>query len=646
MITSVCLWLGLAASLPGQELPRPTLDNSVVISLEHSVQDSAEVDSIKASLPFGLYAWPSFSTTTVPVPMSWTLALSRAEAGIAEFKARVDAIMAAARAKGVRVHIVLTSGLARSLFVYHDAKVEDIRNAQWYSDNKIASDGQIASATVLDVYVFGTLSRYARKVRANLYAKSAAALAYLKQVMDANPETLVAVSGWGEAELSYRRIDQSKSLQDAFCDFSPFAVLEFRDWIRHAGLYDDATGTYRSQGFRGGGTKYQGAAGLSRFNMDFGTSFASWDLRYFNWTLEDDYDAVPQDGTDPDPRRIPYGSYVHGGMMPSSGPDFIAGGFDPPRIMQPGVLFWELWRMFRETMVQNFTRDLAQWASAAGIPADRWYSHQIAADYLFGTKPDDYPNLNARYFTSASPLWAADIAPHGSVGATVYDIKFPGYFVRTTAHVLPDVLALSPNWAAMEYDAETYPVGFEVTPSETSVILAEYLKLYATRVHLINFWRWIDGTGEHRIKGTNKEAALREFIAKIRDKARSMDLSVVYTPPKAPAPTGSSSSSSPEGGVVLRWPDRIWPDLAWKWTDWGDFRRFEIYRGDTPDFPIDPAHRVGETRSCAFTDVSAPAGASSCYRIRAVNGRGVGGPASEPAFILNRMHRWTERKNR
>jgi hypothetical protein len=600
------------------------------------VTDSSEVNYIKSNFPFGLYAWPSFSHTTIPVSLSWTMALSDADAGIASFKNQVNTLITAAKAKKVRVHIVLTSGLARTLDVYKAAKLEDIRNAQWYNDNKIASDSQIAAADPLSESVMGTLSRYARKVRANLYAKSAAALAFLYQVMQADPDTLVAVSGWGEAELNFRRIVQTKALQDYFCDYSPFAVMEFRDWIQHAGLYDDTAGTYRGQGFSGGGTKYQGATGLSQFNSAFGTSFTSWDLRYFNWSLADDYDQVPQDGVNNDPHRIAYANYVHGQMMPSSGSSYIAGGFDPPRVMQPNNLFWELWRMFRETMVQNFTRDLALWASAAHIPATRWYSHQIAADYLFGTKPSDYATNgnNPRYYTSASPLWTANVLPQGSAGATIYDIKFPISvhpleFVRTTAYVLPDILAMSPNWAIMEYDAETYPVGMTVPQSTVAVILAEYLKIYAYQPHLINFWRWIDVEGEHQIKGMNKEEALRQFIAKVRDKARSTNLTKVYTPPKLAGTEASYISTSGSRGVQVRWPDKIWSDLEWKWSEWGDFGKYEVFRGISADFAVDTAHRIGTTKELSYLDTTALPGVGYYYRVRAVNNPGTAGPASD-----------------
>ena len=247
VFTAFWLWAGFA-NLSAQELPRPTFQNSMIVSFEHSVLDGAEVDYIKSHFPFGLYTRLSFSHTAVPVVLDWHADASDAGSGIRAFKDYVDALIAAAKTKNVGIHIVLVSGLARQPWYYREAKEEDVRNAQWYNDNKLASDTQIAGAEAMNTFVFGTLSRYARKVRANLEAKGKAAAAFLKQRLDENPETLLAVSGWGEVELNYQRLNDGGTM--FFGDYSPFAVLEFRDWIQHAGLYDDATGKYAGQGYK------------------------------------------------------------------------------------------------------------------------------------------------------------------------------------------------------------------------------------------------------------------------------------------------------------------------------------------------------------------------------------------------------------
>ena len=326
--------------------------------------------------------------------------------------------------------------------------------------------------------------------------------------------------------------------------------------------------------------------------------------------------------------------------MPTSGPDYIEGGFDPPRSMFVPGKFLDLWNLFRQTMVHNFVKDMARWMNEAGIPPERWFSHQIPADYLWGSNPT-WPELYGRYYSSASPLWTADIRPFGTIGATIYDIKFPpelfpGEFARTTLHALPALSRLTDSWAAMEYDAETYPVGLNVQPSSPQFILNQFLNLYNHGARLINFWRWWDESGEHRIKGTNKEIALRHFVAMVRDKARRKDLDYVFTPPRV---VEFSGKYIPETNTVqLQLSGRIWAGEPWLWTDWGDFSHFEVFRGEEPSFPADPAHLIFTTRSFFFEDRGIDPSKKYYYRVRAVNSKGVAGPTSEellfPKFSL------------
>ncbi|MFC2142296.1 hypothetical protein ACFLR7_05130 [Acidobacteriota bacterium] len=639
----ICVILGVGV-IWGEELPIPSYQNSVIVSIELPNLETAEVDYIKNNFNFGLYTWLSLSWTSAKPVLDWHTAWDQADTGIQSFKNSVNNFIQKAKDKNVKCHLVLGAGLNRGVFIYREAKEEDIRSCQWYNDNRIASDSQILDPNAMDNTIWSTLSRYARKKRHNLEAKARAALAFLKQRMDDEPDVLYLLSGWAETELNVNRIDHGTSVQDYFCDYSPFAVLEFQDWIAHTGMYDDSAGAYADEGYTLGGAKYQGASGLTQFNSDFGTDFSSWDLKYYSWGLDDDYDIDPTDPVNQDPHRIPINNYSHGNMMPTSGPDFIAGGFDPPRKMQPGDKFWDLWNLFRETMVHNCARDLARWASEAGIPAERWFSHQIPGDYLFGTNPD-VVNKNARYYTSASPMWTADILPFGSPGATLYDIKFPinihpGEFVRSTQYGLSAISAMAANWAIMEYDAETYPVGMSVAQSTPEIIFDQYMHVYNHNAHVINFWRWQDGTKEHQIKGMNKEEALRRFIHKIRDKARKTDLSAVFDPPRVIDFSGEQNKETAEN--KLRVSGKIWSGHPWKWRDWGDFADFEIFRGETPDYTLDAKHSLGKTNTYSFVDSSAQKNITYYYRIRAVNSMGKPGPASltiklprDDVFILD-----------
>lgn len=646
------------------ELPIPTYNNSVIISIELNPWDSDEVDYIKENFNFGMYAWLSISHTHIAPVLDWHsdwsnpsqeikgligrgIEFNIASEGISSFKDFVNSLIEKAKEKNVLLHIVLCSGMARSLSVYEEAKEEDIRNCQWFNDNKLASDDQYnTDPDFLNKYVFGTVSRYARKMRANVEAKAKAVLAFLKQKMDENPDVLIAISGWGELELNFLRTDHSTYIQDHFCDFSPFAVMEFRDWICHTGMYDDETGKYLGQGYSEGGAKYQGQDGLNQFNQDFGTNFTTWDLKYYNWSLSDDYDENPEDYINNDPNRIPISEYDHGNMLSAYRANYTEGGFDPPRVMghpedyEGHSKFWDLFNLFRETMVHNAVKDMAKWAYEAGISTEKWYSHGIPGDYLYGYNPD-MPYKNARYYSSGSPLWASNINPYGSMGATIYDIKFPTYFVRTTQYGVPAISSMSTNWAIMEYDPETYPVGFSVTPSTADFILEQFLKTYGYYCHFYNFWKWLDDTGEHRIKGTNKETALKNFIVKIKDKAR-MAVNTIFDPPKVTGFSGQYSSSAggahaeagEAGSMKLELTGKIWDGYSWEWTDWGDFSYFAIHRSTEHNFTPSSSTWLSNTSDYSYEDSSIASGKAYFYRIRAINSNGGAGPYSDELMLL------------
>lgn len=622
-------WLG-AGQARAQELPRPTPANSTIISIEHSPTDAAEVAAIKKAFGGGLYAWLSLSVTTLTPDMSWRADLAKADEEVKAFKTKVDSLVQAAKKSGLKLHLVLTSGLARGLEAYEAAKIEDIRNAQWYNDNNLAADDQIKNKAAMKTYVFGTLSRYARKTRAHLKAKSLAAFRHLAKAIRENSDTLVAVSGWGEAELNYHRINHQKSAQDWFCDYSPFAVLEFRDWILHQGEYDDAKGAFRGQGWSGGGSRYRGSSGLAAFNAEFGTSFRTWDLRFFHWDLDDDYDKVPTDEKNADFNAIPFATYKQGGMMPDGGAYHIAGGFDPPRVMEPGKKYWDLWNRFRESMVAAFVREAAAWAHEAGIPADRWYSHQIPGDYLFNTEPAT-PQKNARYYTSAATLASADIGDFGHPGATIYDVRFPDWFARTTLHGVPAMAKLSDWWAIMEFDPELYPPEFELKQSPPEAILEQYLNVYSHGAKLINFWRWWDESKEHRIKGMNKEPALAEFIRRIKDKAGSKDLGVIFTPPQVNGAVAILDAETK--AVKVEWNAHIWSNESWFWRDWGDFGGFEVYRSLRPGFAPQAVNLIGTTKEAEYLDKAVSPGSTYYYKIRAVNIRKMPGAFSSELMV-------------
>lgn len=656
--------------LNAAELPRPTYDNSLLFTITHSFlsEQDSEINYIKSQFGNGMYA-PLYFSKFHHVAMDWTVNPSQASSGTTSFKSEIDKFVAFAKKHDVGVHITLNYGLSRTLSLYEDAKTEDIRNAQWYNDNNILSDSQrsnsgdsvqfttseglpVGTDNIPDVepnnrkgtrgatingYVTGTLSRYARKMRSHLDAKVAEAFKYVKQQQDANPDITILISAPGEVELSRYRLQPGSYLQDFFCDYSPFAVLEFRDWIKHEGLYASGS-TYSGQGYGNGGSRYQGANGLSNFNADFGTSFSSWDLKYYNWSLNDTVDTNYTDGSNPDSNTIPSSQYNHNGMKPSSGSNYVSGGFDPPREMKHrGVnAYYDLWNSFREHMVMHYVKDMAKIARDSGFPKGQYFTHQIPADYIFGGRgyddPDIYPN--PRYYSSASPMWTADVYSDIQMGLTIYNLA--GH--SSTEYGVPAADALGDDWAALEYDPETNTAA---SLSSVNTLYNDMIKVYDGGPHVINFFKWQDPGDEHQMKGTRRETAAKQFFDVIKNKARQ-STSTMFTGPAVSSLSGSQNSGT--GLVDLSWSSKIWSNLSYTWSQWGDFKEFAIYRGYTSNFTANSSSKIGQTTSTSFSDGGFNSGTTVYYKVAPVNDNGVAGTTqavsvsvsgSAPVAVMN-----------
>lgn len=656
LIITLVITFGLVYT---KELPKPTYDNSLIFSMTHNFlnDSSADLQAIVDQYKNGIYA-PFYFSKFEAVEMDWNIDPNNSGSNIQEFKADLDSSVLFAKTYNVGIHLTITYGLARNVHLYKTAKEEDIRNAQWYNDNNISASNQMreaasrqqgtptaglnhitgdslagtqAATSVINRYVFTTLSRYARKVRGHLDAKVTAAFAYLKQVQDANPNIKIIISAPGEAELNYNRRDDSKANQDYFCDYSPFAVLEFRDWIRHEGLY--AVGEkYTGDGFAGGGSRYQGGSGLSNFNADFGTSFSSWDLKYYPWDLSDTIDTNYTDSTDPDPNRIPVSYYNYGVMMPTSGSDYTSGGFDPPRTMETAGTddFYDLWAEFREFMVYHYVKDMSSIARDSGFPKDQYFTHQIPGDYLFGTRPNDplIPTLNPRYYSSAAPMWTADVFSDIGVGATLYDVNLGSFIARTTKYGISGAASFSDNWAALEYNPEVIPSGLGAVLSDVNTLYNEMIRLYNGSPHVISFFKW-EGT-DYAFKDTNRGTASLQFFNIIKNKARQ-SVSTVFTPKQLEEVTATYNTTT--ALVNLDWSDLIWTDLSFNWSHWGDFKEFVIYRGYSEDFTASGSSEVTRTTASEYTDYGFSYGTTVYYKIAAVNVSGEVGAVTTVSVV-------------
>jgi hypothetical protein len=643
----------------GEEIPKPTYDNSLIFSWTYNFLygPPSEITYIKSQFGNGLYAPLCFSNF-VGLDMDWYVDLNDANNGIQEFKDDLDARIAFAKIHNVGIHLTLTYGIARNVEFYRPAKEEDIRNCQWYNDNNISTLEQqsstsavshspgldypflgfnyveyfscsrpMANDSAVNKYVFTTFSRYARKLRGHLEAKVRAMFDYLEQQQAANPKVLIIVSAPGESELNYHRLNGTPYLQHYFCDYSPFTVLEFRDWIKHEGLYADGE-KYAGEGYESGGSRYQGASGLANFNADFGTPFTTWDLKYYNWSLSDPVDTDYTDTFNPDPNIIPVSQYIYNGMKPVSGSNYKSGGFDPPRVMQEIGTddFYDLWHTFREFMVYHYVKDMVDLAKASGFPGDQHFTHQIPADYLFGTRPNDplIPNLNARYYSSASPMWTADVYPDIGLGVTLYDINFGTWFARTSLYGIGAANAMSDNWAALEYNPEVIPENVTATLSSVQTLYNQMVRLYNGDPHVISFFVWKGNSSNiYDFKGNNRGTAAKQFFDAIKDTARQ-PIGTVFTPKKVENFTGSYSATT--GVINLGWSSMIWPDLTYTWTDWGDFKEFVLYRGYTENFTTNKSSEVLRKTGSSHVDYGFNYGGMVYYKLAAVNTDGEPGP--------------------
>jgi hypothetical protein len=275
------------------------------------------------------------------------------------------------------------------------------RNCMWYADNRVQHDTpaetdpmpyrqvekQLNGASFGDVYV--TFSRYNREAQTLRHTNRMAVLRIITDFRRQHPDLLVAVNIDGELELAPHHGELP-------ADYNPYAILEFRDWIRGTGEYDPERGRFRGEAYVGWQRYHDDQAGLAAFNQDFGTQFTTWGLKFF---ARDEFAAVAA------------------GQAPSFDLDVDQpGGFDPPRHAtgkdytfpawgQPARSFWELWNAFRGLLVRNEYATCAADAVAAGLPKELVYTQSI-------------PGCEA--YASAKRIWLSAIPPWGG---TVKDAR-------------------------------------------------------------------------------------------------------------------------------------------------------------------------------------------------------------------------------
>jgi hypothetical protein len=486
--------------------------------------------------------------------------------------------------------------------------------------------------------IWMTPSRYARKLRRHLETKVRGFARMLVDLRQQFPDTLVSASGDAEMELNFGGLDMTKPFEEQeIADYSPFAIAEFRDWIRNAGLYGPGQ-PYDGQGLAGGRARYGGPDGLQNFWTDYGKQFTSWNLLYFDWDVMSD----PVDG---DPKAIPAAVYEGTGwtpLPPPTEPIVTPGPFDAPRFAPAtgtDPRFWKLWLQFRETMVANYQKDFAAWmtttADASGntFETQRWYSHQIPADYLDGTCPG-CANPHPRLRTSAGPMWTADVRPSGSLGLTAFDVytydpvSGQAVYNSTSKNLLPALKAQGiPNWGLVEW-SPSWPLG--APDPDVAGIAANARRAYDAGAHILNH-PWLPFVGTPENPPTNP-GALDLFLSQVKNQPRDAG-TVAYAPTQVTGLSGRWISSTIPSTISLSWSDLVFPGVAgFRYVDWPVFTYFEVWRGPSRAFGTADVKLVGkETRTSSLAGIP-PDASRPFYRVRAVARSGAAGALAAGAF--------------
>jgi hypothetical protein len=394
----------------------------------------------------------------------------------------IDLIVERAQSNDLPVHISVVSGFFHENNSLREAAIRsDVRNAQWFSDGWIADPEDLAQSGDVPRSAWATPSRYAQPLRKRMEESVRIAGEQIASAMERFPNTLLNISGDTEVELSFARHLDSQGRARAggqilLADYSPFMVAEFRDWLRENRYAGDRSPA--SDDDHDGHT----------LNQDFGQEFRTWQLRYFDESGPipfEQYRAMPE-------------------KLPRSGPYFIDGGFDAPRVPEVTKRFWNAWQEFRIRAVTNYLRDFGQWITASSrIPPSRFFTHQIPAEYLFGGK--DLTRLN----TSASPMETALIDPIGSAGVTVFNVFNGKNHAKTSnAEMFRRLERSGAYWGIVEYSPSVPAVNDE------DYYLRELRSVYSFHPTIIAPFAWTTDPqhSRYRIQNTTYERTLRKFI--------------------------------------------------------------------------------------------------------------------------------------
>ncbi len=430
-------------------------------------------------------------------------------------------------------------------------------------------------------------------------------------------------------------------------DYSPYAITEFRDWLRHAGIYDGTAGTYAGEGapeaivgafaniggtlrspFYDDPTPADSNGTGPSFNSRFGTAFATWALRY--WDLE----TFPAPITDT--------NFV---VNPASGPGFVADGFDAPRVRTTANAFWQAWSWdtfdqggayaypagnpgqpafgFRQQLVRNYGRDLFDIMVEEGLPSDHVFLHQIPGEYINAS----------RQRSGATPIWTGYLEKNGMLGltrfGTIPDIAKMLQYVELTRK-------RNRGWGFFEWHPKPANSTTRDTPAyiedSYNATFKELGKLVPNRMRVVTPGWWdYSGAGFNwdtfPTYASGMVEAIRAFSAQYPDVPfwhQGPDVPD-YLPPRVENFFALAGSGAAEQVVGIG--EEIWREYRNTWSQWSGFGHFEIQeRADGADWSA--AQAIAAPGEVLFSNRLS--GVVYEYRARAVSTAGKQGDWSDP----------------
>lgn len=538
-------------------------------------------------------------------------------------------------AKEYGVHLGLIFGLqSHSRDDFRAVAAKDLRLFQWRKDGNDWK-GSFTSTGTVEVpedqrdYKIPTPSRYATPLREYNALQVVAWAESVKKLIADFPGVVTCINGPIEEELAIGGMGNT----DKLADYSPFAITEFRDWLRHSGLYDASSGKYAGEGassliigdlvdfngtlrsqFYDDPTPAENNGTGTSFNQFFGTNFTTWSLRY--WDLDIFQDPI----TD-----------VNFDCTPEGGTGFCSGGFDAPRLLDAKNKFWKAWSYdipdqggaypagnpgspaygFRQNLTRNMVRDLFEVVAASGLPREIMYAHQIPGEALA-----NFTGEAPRNRSSASTIWSGFLEKSKTVGITRFGDINPA-----------NITQYANDWGIFEW--HTAPNADPGTQTLYTASINALNKYYQQKVHyLFPGWWSVTAPDNNSIFPLNDSRfadAIKDFMTARNETPYNQQGTIHdYTPPRVLGITGFIDEKKV---LSVKWSERIWPDLLQKWSDWSQFANFEVQL--SPDgtnwSPSEKISLTGFTKNVSEKSYK--------VRVRAVSKKGLAGEWSAAGSV-------------